>query len=156
MGSAVLLRNVVGKAERRFVVAVVPLKRRLDDDAVLLSGDGDGRIDRLLRPIQIPDKGPQASLIVQLDGFGLHMPGVGQRQRYARIQEGQFPQAMLQSREIELRPAEHILRRQKGYLAAGHFAGIANHFERLFDLSVLERDDVLVAVPPDAELEVAR
>jgi hypothetical protein len=44
--AAVALRDVVGEAEDVLVIAVIPLQRRLDDDAVPVGDDVDGFRDQ--------------------------------------------------------------------------------------------------------------
>ena len=41
MSAAVALRDVVGEAQRGFVIAVVPLHSDLNGDAIFLAEDGD-------------------------------------------------------------------------------------------------------------------
>ena len=54
MRAAVALRDVVGKAEHRLVIAVGPLHRDLEQDAVALAADRDRRrMQCLLRAVEI-------------------------------------------------------------------------------------------------------
>src|SRR3546814_18162319 len=65
MGTAVLLRDVVGEAEHRFLVGVGPLDRDVDGDARLLAADRDHvRVQRGLELRQVLyERGDDAPLL---------------------------------------------------------------------------------------------
>ena len=66
--AAVALRDVVGEAEDVLVVAVIPLQRGLDDDAVLLGLDVDRLGDqRGALLVDVADEGFDAALVLQHD-----------------------------------------------------------------------------------------
>ena len=88
MSAAVSLRNVVGEAKYIFVVAVVPLQRRIDVDVVIFVGNHDRLFDqRGLGAVKVADKGADAAFIVQFNAPGFHAAHVFQNNRDAGIQE---------------------------------------------------------------------
>jgi hypothetical protein len=144
------------------VIAVGPLHRDFDGDAVLLAGDGD---DRLVHgsfvAVEILDERLEPALVVELGRFRLDVAGVGQDQPHARIEERQLAQAMLQRREVELGLGERLWRWQEGNLGAPpRFTvldrGIVDDRERRFRIAVVEAHEMLFAVAPDAQVESAR
>src|SRR5260221_5537151 len=103
MAAAVPLRYVVGEAEHRLVVAVGRLDRYFDGDTLAVAEDRDRRaVEALLGAVEIFDEGLETAFVVHGDGFGLDAAGIGERQRDARVEEGELAQPMLQCREIEL------------------------------------------------------
>ena len=75
MRAAVALRDVVGKAQHVFVVAVVPPHGDFDRDAVLFAGNGDRFLDqRFLVAVEIFDEGLDAAVIDHLV-LGAHRNG---------------------------------------------------------------------------------
>jgi len=65
VGAAVALRDVVGEAEHGLVIAVGPLQRGLDDDAVTLAVDRHRRLDqRVLGAVEVTDEGFEPALVV--------------------------------------------------------------------------------------------
>ncbi len=103
MRAAVTLGDVVGEAEDRLVVALVPPERDLDADAVLLGVDGDGLGDqRLLGAIDVAHESFEAAFVVQLVRPRFDAAQVRQDDAHARIQEGEFAQAPLQRGVVEL------------------------------------------------------
>ena len=156
MGAAVALRNVVGEAQDAFVVAVVPPHRAFDGDAVALGLDDDRlRHQRRLVAVEIFDEGLDAALVAHrlalLDGVA----HVGQHDRDAGIEEGEFAQPVLQRREIEFRHGEGLLRRQERHLGAALVARGADDGERSHRLAVGKFHEVFLAVAPDGQLEPA-
>ncbi len=109
MGAAVALRDVVGEAEHVLVVAVVPPQRAFDRDAVALGADVDRlRDERALVAVEIVDEGLDAALVAHLLALLDRMALVGEHDRHAGIEEGQFAQAVLERREIELGHGEGL------------------------------------------------
>ena len=120
MGAAVALRDVVGKAEHRLVIAVGPLHRDLEQDALALAADRDRRrVQGLLRAVEIADKGFEPALEMQGDGLRLDPAQIAQDQGDAAVQKGELAQPVLEGREIELGLGEGLGARQKGDLGAG-------------------------------------
>src|SRR5258708_4884926 len=71
MRAAVALRDVVGETQHRLVVAVGPLHRHFDGDAVLLRREGDRRaVQHLLRTVEIFDEGLEPALVMHNDLLG--------------------------------------------------------------------------------------
>ena len=78
MGAAVPLRDVVGEAKNVLVVAVAPLQRGLDHDAVALGADLDGRrVQGVLVAVQVFDEGAHAAVVAQLDPVRLDASLIG-------------------------------------------------------------------------------
>jgi hypothetical protein len=119
MRAAVALRNVVGEAQHRLVVAVVPPHRAFDAGAVALGLDDDRlRHERRLVAVEIFDEGLDAALVAHLLALLDRVAHVGQRDRDAGIEEREFAQPVLQRGEVELGHGEGFLRRQERHLGA--------------------------------------
>src|SRR3546814_9052379 len=103
VGAAVALRDVVRDAEDIFIIAVVPLERDLDADAVAFAADRD-RIgqQRCLVAVEPFDEGRDAAFIEQVMHDMLGAARVNQLDADARIQEGELAIAVLELLEIEL------------------------------------------------------
>ena len=70
MGAAVALRNIVGKTEHVFMIAVVPPQRAFDGDAIALSLDDDRlRHQRRFIAVEIFDECLDAALVTHLFAF---------------------------------------------------------------------------------------
>ena len=158
MGAAVPLRDVVGEAQGRLVVAVVPLERGLDLDAVALAGEQDRRlVDRGLGAVQVGDEGHEAAVVVE-DVLGrLGVALIAQQDRDAGVQEGELAQAMLQDRVAELGVGKDLDRGHEGELGAApvdHGAGDRERRHRL--AAVAKAHHVLLVVAPDPQLQPLR
>ncbi len=109
MSPAVALRDVVGEGEDILVIRVVPLERDLDADVVALAGDRDRlRNQRGLGAVEPFDESRDSALVEQLDGLGLLVPGVGQDQADAGIEERELAEAVLEALEVELDVVEGV------------------------------------------------
>ena len=162
MRAAVALRNVVGERQHVLVIAVVPPQRGLDDDAVALALDQHRLVDeRRLGAVEIAHERFQAAFVVKLLAPGLGVARVGQHDAHAGIEEGEFAQAMLDRREIELDHGEGLGRRRERDLGSALRPAV-DHRRRTHDLqrrdrvAVGETDDVLQPVAPDAQDERRR
>ena len=114
MRAAVALRDVVGEGQHVLVVAVVPPQRDLDADAVALALDQDRLVDqRRLGAVEIAHEGFEPALVIELLALGFGMARVGQHDAHAGIEEGEFAQAMLDRRVVELDHGEGFGRRRK-------------------------------------------
>ena len=157
MRAAVALRDVVGEAQHRLVVAVVPPQRAVDDGAVALGAHHDRVFNECrLVAVEIPDEGLDAALVEQFLALLDGVAHVGQHDRDAGIQERQFAQPVLQRGEVELGHREGLLRRQKCHLGAALIERAAHHGERRDRFAVAEFHEMLVAVAPNSELEPFR
>src|SRR5690606_35058141 len=85
--AAVALGNVVGKAQRVFVIGVCPFHRHFDDDAVVVAADVDGRLvqDRL-GAVDVGHIGGKAAFVVKLYFLGFGLTVVGQEQAHTGIE----------------------------------------------------------------------
>src|SRR3546814_1330420 len=103
VGAAVALRDVVREAEDSFIIAVVPLERDLDADAVAFAAERD-RIgqQRCLVAVEPFDESRDAAFIEQVMHDMLGAARVDQLDADARIQEGELAIAVLELLEIEL------------------------------------------------------
>src|SRR5437763_10633390 len=164
MSPAVALRYVVRKTEHRLVVAVGPLHRDFEHDAVALAADYDRRrMQCLLRAVEIADKSFETALEMQRDGLRLDSAQIAQHQRHAAVQKGELAQPVLQGRKVELRLAEGFRARQEGDLGAGDLTlagrarrpgrGRAYLGERRLGHAVAEPHEPLRPAAIDAQIE---
>ncbi len=157
VGTAVALRDRVGEAQHRLVVAVVPPQRALDRDALALALDHDRRgNERRLVAVEIFDEGLDPALVAQLLALLHRMAHVGEHDQHARVEEGELAQPVLQRREIELGHGECFRARQERHLGAALALRGADDRQRLDRLAVAEFHEVFLVVAPDGELEPAR
>ena len=157
MAAAVTLRDVVGVAQHVLVVAVVPLQGERNLDLVALARDRDRRVvQRGLGAVEIGDEGLDAALVVQRHLDRQDRAQVAQRDRDARIQEGQLAQAVLERREVELGLREDHRGRQELDPRAGARAGVADDRERRHGIAVGKRHGVFLAGAPDGEFKLRR
>ncbi len=157
MGAAVALRDVVGEAQHVLVVAVVPPQRRLDADAVQLGAHHDRRgHDRLLVAVEIFDELLDAAVIMHLLALLDRVAHVGQHDVDAGIEEGELAQAVLQRREIIFDVLEGLGGGEERHLGAALAIGLADHLQRRDRVAMGEFDEMLLAVAPDPQLQLAR
>src|SRR3546814_7375965 len=85
------------------ILAVVPLQRDIDADAVALAADRD-RVgeQRCLVAVEIADERPDAALVVQVVRLMLGVARIDELDPYARVEEGELAIAVLELFEIEL------------------------------------------------------
>jgi hypothetical protein len=101
VGTAVLLRNVVGEAEHRFLVGVGPLHGTIDDDAVLFAGDRDHiGVQRGLQLGQVLDEAADAAFVLEHVVLAIRAL-IDQFDLDAGVEEGQFAQALGQDVVVE-------------------------------------------------------
>ena len=156
MGAAVALRDIVREAEDIFIIAVVPLERDVDADAVAFAADRD-RIgqQRILVAVEIFDEGRNPALVEQVvdDMFGVAR--IDQLDPYARIEKGELAIAMFQLFEIELGDIlEGIGRCHEG--DAGALLARRRRpvdLERRNRIAMLEAHPMLFAIAPDRQFE---
>ena len=162
MRAAVALRDVVGEGQHVLVVAVVPPQRDLDADAVTLALDENGFGDqRRFRAVEIAHEGLQPAFVIKILAPDLCAARVGEQDMHAGIEEGEFAQAMLDRAVIELHHREGLGRGREGDFGAA--LGLAVFHRRRADdgelvdrVAVLEVDDMLKTIAPDAQLEMCR
>ncbi len=101
MSAAVALRNVVCETENVLVIAVIPPQSQFDRYTITFFREGNGLFNqRRLCPVQELNKGLQTTIIKKLNGFGLGIAGIGQRDAHAGIEEGELAKSVLQCRVI--------------------------------------------------------
>ena len=109
MRAAVALRNVVGEAQHRFLVRIVPLHGDFHADAIALAQrvedvrmqDGLGAVDEL---------DECANAAGELEDLFLAVALVDQLDAHAIVQERELAQALGQDVVVELDVAEHLQR----------------------------------------------
>ena len=160
MRAAIALGNVVGKAQRGFVIAVIPLQRNLDGDAFTLAHNGDRFFDLTgFGAIKILHKRPNAAFVMQV-GFGWFAAAfIPQCQKHTGIQKCQFPQAMLKGGQIKLGHSENFGIGIEGNFRPGqrftvfHDRRIANHFKRFNSIPARKFHVMFLAIAPDAQFQ---
>ena len=155
MGTAIALRNVIGKGEDLLVITVVPFERDIDTDVTAFAMDRDRRCNkRRLRFVEILDEGRDAAFIVKLDGLFLGVAGIGEMEADAGIEEGQFAKTMLQLAEIKFDDLEGGRAGQEGDTGAAlSFGRRADDLQRRLGIAVAETHPVFLTVTPDGELK---
>src|SRR5687767_12296834 len=154
MGSAIALRDVVGKAQHRLMIAVVPPKSALNGYAFTLGAHGHRFTDEGgFGAVEIADEGGYAAIVAQFDLLGLDTAAVGENDGDATIQESQLAQAMLESGEVELGHGKGFRRGKKGDLGALAAFAIACLGKGGIGIAVREAHRVFAAVAENPELE---
>ncbi len=162
VGAAVLLRDVVGEAEFVGVIAVVPLQRRLDGDAVAFADDVDHvRDDAGARAVEVSNVGLDPAFVEQRLLERLGTAQILEHDAHAGIQERKLAQAMLDRLPVVLGHGEGFRRRQEAHGGAALGLAVdlrrrADELERRFRVAMDEAHGVLFAVAPDGELEPFR
>ena len=157
VGSAVTLRNVVGKAQDVLVVRVVPLHRDFDGNSVAFRPDDDRFADqRMLCPVEKADKGLEPAFVHHRLALRLNPAPIGQHDLDPGIEERELSQPVLERGVIKLGHREGLRRRQKRYLRAVAPVPVANHLEGAVGDPVGERDFVGFLVAPDTQRQRAR
>ena len=155
MRAAVALRDVVGEAERLFVIAIVPFQRDLDPDIVALAADRN-RLgeERRLGAVEIFDERADAAFVEQFMLDALGVARIDQKDAHARIEEREFAIAMLQFLEIEFENLESGGAGQEGdagtLLADGRGA---DHLQRCDRIAMSEAHIMLLAIAEDCQIE---
>ncbi len=138
------------------MVAVVPPQSGLNADVVQFRPHHDrGWHDRLLVAIEIFDEFLDAAGILHHLALFDRVAHVGQLDVDAGIEEREFAQAMLERREIIFDVAEGFGRGEERHLGAALAVGLADDLERGDRIAMAEFDVVLLAVAPDAKLQLA-
>src|SRR4051794_12032555 len=84
----------------------------------------------------------------------LLVPGIGEDQPHAGVQEGELAVAVLELLEIEVGDLEGVGAGQEGYAGPLFaFGSLADNLQRRFGVAVAEAHEMLLTVPPDGELE---
>ncbi len=157
VSTAVALRDVVGEAKYRFVIAVVPPHRAIDHDAVTFGFDDNWlRYQRRFIAIEIFDERLDAALIAQLLALFDGMAHIRQHDGNAGIEERQFAEPMLQRGEIEFRHGEGFFGRQKRHFGAAFVAGGADDRERRSRFAVAKFHEMFLTVAPDRQPQPRR
>ena len=155
MSAAVALRDVVGEAQHRLVIAVVPPQGTFDGYAVALAADGDRLGDEpVLGAVEPDDEGFDAADIMHGLLARLDTAQIGERDRDAGIEVGELAQAMLEGRIVELDPGEGLRRGKKGHFGTLAAAGIADDAQRRVGVAIGEAHEVLFAIAEDPELQL--
>ena len=127
MRAAVALWNIIGEAQNRFVIAVIPPQGQFDADIIRLGPECDRRVNqRRFMAVEILRKGLQPAFIFQLNPFRLGATPVFQNDADTAVQKRQFAQAMLQRLKIELGHGKGFGRWMKRHMRAAVF-GLADN-----------------------------
>ncbi len=155
MGTAVLLGDVVGEAEHRFLVSVGPLQRHVHGDAVGFAGHrNDVRVQRGLQLGQVLDEAANAAFVLE-DILAAFAAFVDQGDLDARVEERQLAQAAGQDVVMELDVGEDFGRRPE----TGQRTALARGFQLLQRIDRLAEPVFLLVVEtiaPDVEGELVR
>ena len=153
VAAAVVGVDVVGVAVDALGVAVVPLQRDLDPDALALARDLDRLLgQRLLVPVQVLDEGADAAVV--LEAVLLVVALVLERDQDPAVQERQLAQALRQRVEAEGRGLEDLRVGLEGDLGAAAVGG-ARLLEPALRQPARVRLLVDLAVAPDLDARAA-
>jgi hypothetical protein len=154
VGAAVLLWNVVGKAEHLFLVGVVPLHGDLHRDAVLLTdGVEDVGVKDDLGTIDVFDETLYAACVGKI--LLLAVTLIDQPDLHAIVEKGQFAQALSQDVVVVFDVAEGGNRGEKVHFCAA-FLGGADGLEWLDGDAIAKFHRVLLAIPADGQAQPLR
>ncbi len=157
MRAAVALRDVVGEAQHVLMIAVVPPQRGFDADAVQFGIDHDrGGHHRLLVAVEIFDEFLDAAVVMHRLALLDRVAHVGQHDIDAGIEERELAQAMLERGEIIFDVGKGLFRGQERHLGAALAVGVADRLQRRHRIAMRELDEMLLAVAPDPQLQLAR
>ena len=146
--------DVVGEGIHRFGVAVVPLQRDLDVDAVLLAVHVDRLVvDRRLVLVQVLHEGVDATLVEELVALAVALVVDGDRD--AAVQEGEFAQTLRQRVEAVVDGLEDQLVRPERDLRSALLRR-AGDFEIALRCAALVLLLVDLPVAPDLEVQLHR
>ena len=131
VGTAVALRNVVGKAVDVFLETIVPLQRNFNADAVFFGGEiEDIRVDRRFVFVQIFDERFDTAFVVEMIFFTVAL--VAQANRHPGVQERQLAQAFCQNLVFEFdHVGKSFVARPETNHGAGFFGFAGNRQRRL-------------------------
>ena len=165
MGATIALGDVVGKAEDILVIAVIPLHRGFDRDAVFL-GDGIDRLGDLrgTGAIEVLDKGFHPALIFEHNLPRLGFTQIAEQDFHAGIQEGQLAQPVFKRFAVIFDHCECAVGGEKAHGGAGidAFAVFALGAVALFDqgrfgVSAIDKAAIMLfAVAVDGKVEPVR
>ncbi len=111
VGAAVALRDVVGEAEGVLVIAIIPLERDADGDAVCgFHGEAERAVDGAFGAVEPFGEFDEAAFVVEFHGFRFDAAQIAQHQEHAGVEEGEFAQAR---GEIKITVLEGFERGQK-------------------------------------------
>ena len=164
MGAAIALRDVVGEAEHVLVIAVIPLHRDFDRDAVLLADGVDRLRDQLgFGLVEVFDERLHAALIFEDRLIGLGVALIAEDDLHAGVQEGQLAQAVLQRLAVIIGLGEGRRRGEEAHGGAGiglaivAVRGLAPLDQgRLHAAPLDEADPVFLAIAVNGQLQPVR
>ena len=160
VGAAIALRDVVGKGQNVFMVAVVPPHRDLNADAVTFTVHKDRLWEhRVLGAVEVFHELFHAAVVEQfrLDRFGRTL--IFDENADARVQEGQFAQTLFQNIVAVFEVQEGAVGRiraggsHKAHLRAFFARSVTDHAERFDRHAFFKADVVFFVVAPDAQFE---
>jgi len=157
MGAPIPLGDVIGETQHVFVIAVIPLHRAFNGQAVFLTRD-ENRIamQALAGSVQPFHKSLHAAVIVQIDDLLIGRAGIRQFDIDAGIQEGQFPQPVFQRAEIKFDHGEGFLRRHEGDLCPLRTTTGPDNLQRLHGIAMLKAHAIDIAAALDFQFQPGR
>ena len=136
MRAAIALGNIIGEAQYRLVIAVIPPQRQFDTNIISLRLQRDGGVNQSgFIAVEIARKSLQAAIESQLDTARFGMAHIFQNNTDTAVQKRQFAQAVLQRVKAEFGHGEGRIRRVKRHFRAGRL-GIANDRQIGFRLAM--------------------
>ena len=154
MGSAITLRNIVGKAQYVFVVGIIPPERHFNSDAVFFRIQINRRINqRSFCAIKIFNELRKPAFIEEILRNFLRAAFVSQDNPRAGIQKSQFAKTLLESLEVKLHHGESVRGWHESYLCALFIATFTNHFKWSVRNTMGETDPVQFSIPLDFQFK---
>ncbi|CAI8198419.1 MAG: Uncharacterised protein [Alphaproteobacteria bacterium] len=153
MRAAIALGNIIGEAQYRLVIAVIPPQRQLNANIISLRLQCDGGVYQgCFIAVKITGKGFQPAVKFQLNAARLGMAHIFQNNTDTAVQKCQFAQAVLQRIKTELGHGESGVRRVKGDFRAGRL-GLANDRQIGFRLAMRKAHFVQFAIAANGQLQ---
>ena len=151
MRTAIALRDVVGVAEHRLLVGVVPLHRHFDADVAFLRGEPEHvGVDRRARTVEVTHERLESAFV--LEHVMLVVALIGDLDADAGIEEREFAQPLREDLVVEHDVREDRRRRTEAHPCAafGGGAGVRERRDRIAE-AILLRVELAVAVHGEVE-----
>src|SRR3954469_4315689 len=146
MGAAVLLRTVIGKAQHRLLVGIVPLHRHIEGDAVLLTtAEKYVRMQHVLGPVHVLDEALHAAR--EREVLFLARALVDEDDLDAVVEERKLAQTPRQDVVVVVHAPERLLGSEEVHFGAASLAR-TDKLERSGGGAVAKLHLVHLAIPP--------
>ena len=161
MSTAIALWDVVCEAENILVIAVIPLKRGFNGDAIFLTDcENRFRNGRGTLTIEMLYEGFHAAIILEDCLIWLCAAQVFEHNTHARVQKGELAQTMFQRAAIVLCHRESRWCSKEAHARSGivtpvfALRAVANFFQRRFSCAAInEPNEVLFTFAVNAQLQ---